>query len=89
MPLLYQCSSLIGCVFVDDVCLCILVLSESKEDDIILVNPDLLLELSTHVALSGLSITAIGLDTTVSKDLQNLGVLCSAEKKKRSTGFSM
>lgn len=75
LTLSLESSSLIGVVLHDDISLVVLEVSQRKQNDIGLVDPHLLSELSSNVSQSLDTVEALGLKTTVSEHLDNLGVL--------------
>lgn len=70
-----ESSGLVGVVLHDDIGLVVLEISERKQNDISLVDPDLLSELSSDVSKSSDTVKALGLDSAVTKHLCDLGIL--------------
>lgn len=70
-----QGTGLIGGVLHDNITLLVLVVTEREENDVTLVDPDLLAELSTDVSKTLLTVEAKSLKTTVTKHLHDLSVL--------------
>ena len=75
LTLSLESSSLIGVVLHDDISLVVLKVSQRKQNDIGLVDPHLLSELSSDVSQSLDTIEALGLKTAVSEHLDDLSVL--------------
>jgi LytS/YehU family sensor histidine kinase len=73
-----QVSCLVGSVLEDNVSLLVLVVTQGEKNNISLVDPDLLPELSTDVCQPLLAVEAHSLKTTVTKHLNDLGVFCTS-----------
>lgn len=71
----FQTARLLSRVLHDDVGLGILVLAQTQENDIAIVDPHLLPQLAANVAKSRLTIKAKGLKTAIAEHLGHLRVL--------------
>jgi hypothetical protein len=58
----------------DDIALLVLVVSQTEQDDIALVDPDLLPQLAADMCEAARAVEALGLETAVSEHLDDLGV---------------
>lgn len=68
-------AGFVGRVFEDDIALFVLVVSQRQQDDVALVDPNLLPQLSPDVRQSLLAVEAECLQAAVAQHLQHLGVL--------------
>jgi hypothetical protein len=66
-------------VFQEDVALVLLELAERNQNDVSLVDPDLLAELSTNVGQTLGAVKALSLETTVSEHFDDLRILCERQ----------
>ena len=70
-----QRAGLVGRVLEDDIALLVLVLAEGDEDDVSVVDPDLFPQLAADQAETLDAVEAHGLESAVTKHLEDLGVL--------------
>ena len=68
-------------VLEDDVGLGILVVPQTDQDNITLVDPHLLSQLTTNVAEPNHTVEANGIETAVTQHLGHLGILCNANAR--------
>ena len=79
-----QASCLVGTVLEDDVAFLILVVAQREQDDVALVDPDLLAELASDVCEPFRAVEAEGLEASVSKHFQDLGIFWGERQCVRS-----